>query len=285
MSHPNRDPSPSAQPIQIPRTLERPVYSFDCADRATLDALAPDLADLPLPFIRVQLVLNAGQMLDGLHHLPIPTTISRIRLPSTLAVPTPHDPSNLLPVYPTHLLAVSSPSTDVTPDAPLTLIPIHGVVLAANCASSILPPTTPTDINRDNSSDVLVLPLCPVILPSVNAFLVLRDFMYTHRVDALLDALFPTPLRLTHGAVRAALGSDEDRLRLATHLVCAQPGIRDLLGYAARVRELWHTVCWLGMDHAGLWDTINLAWELAIVALNLRHAVAARAQERVGTTN
>jgi hypothetical protein len=40
----------------------------------------------------------------------------------------------------------------------------------------------------------MVLPICPIVLPSVDAFLILRTFMYTHRVETLLDELLPLPV-------------------------------------------------------------------------------------------
>ncbi|KAJ7734788.1 hypothetical protein DFH07DRAFT_988068 [Mycena maculata] len=273
-----RQPAAPTTVVQLPRTLERQWPSSDLAARVTLDALAPDLAALPLPFIRMQLVLCARQMLAGLQALALPSTISHRHLRSTLTVPMPREQGGLQPLYPTHVLAVSPPSTNApSPDAPVALIPMHGVVLAANCTAPLLL-LAPTVTDPASAPGTLVLPVCPVTLPSLHAFLIVRAFMYTHRVDALLNALLPLPVRLTHAAVHAALASAEDRVRIAAHLTGAHPGIRHLLLYAGRVRELWHTVCWLGMDHGRLWDAINLAWELVILALNLAAGTHEREQ-------
>ncbi|KAJ7130417.1 hypothetical protein C8R44DRAFT_665548, partial [Mycena epipterygia] len=262
--HPqNQSFSTSTPTVQLPRTLKRPT-PCDPPARAILDVIAPELAELPLPFIRHQFSLRAGEMLAGIQDLVIPGTISRLCLPSTLTVPVPSNPSNDAPLYPTHVLAVSPRGAH--PDAPLILVPVHGIVLAANCAAPIL---RPGPVDSDSVRDKLILPICPAALPSVHALVVLRTYMYTHRLDTLIHALIPLPEPLAHAAVKTALGSAEEILRLATHLVCVRPGLEHLLAYAARVRELWQTVCCLGMFHAPLWDALDLAWELVIVALNL----------------
>lgn len=241
---------------------------------ATLDAIAPDLAELPLPFIRYQISLRAGEMLACLQDLEVPGTISRLGLPQTLTVAVPSNPRSAASFYPTHLLAVSP--SGAPPDAPLVLVPVHGIVFAANCAAPIL---RPGPVDSDSTQDKLILPICPVTLPSVHApLVVLRTYMYTHRLDTLIHALLPLPEPLAHAAVKTALGSAAEILRLATHLVCVRPGLGHLLAYAARVRELWQTVCCLGMFHAPLWDALDLAWELVIVALNLAVDVDQRPQ-------
>lgn len=259
--------------FELPRALERPIICSDSISRLTLDALAPELAELPLPFIHHQLALHTEQMLAGLEDLQVPGTIPHFLLPPTLAIALPHNCSNVELIYPTHVLAVSVPSRKS--DEPFALIPVHGIVVAAYCSAAVLHPAPSEDVCCP--PDTLTLPVCPVVLPSVQAFITLREYMYSQRIDTLFAALFPLPAPLAHTEVKTALASAATKLRLATHLICAHPGLAHLFGYAARVQEVWKTACCLGMYDAALWDALDLAWELVIVALNL----AVDAQETV----
>ncbi|KAJ7722788.1 hypothetical protein B0H16DRAFT_1431218 [Mycena metata] len=263
----NRPPSASIPTFQLPRTLERPAFVLDSLSRQSLDALAPELAEVPLPFIHHQLAVHADQMLADINSLPIPSTIPAMRLPRTLAVklPVASSDSDVEHIYPTHILAVSasSRSTLAALDAPLSLVAVHGVAFAANCTTAALRP-----VEYDaNTRGTLTLPLYRVALPSVQALLILRGYMYTHRIDMLLSAIFPLPAPLTYVEVKSALVSSATKLRLAMHLVSAHQGPAHILGYARRVQDIWRTVCCLGMYHVELWDALDLAWELVIVAL------------------
>ncbi|KAJ7172108.1 hypothetical protein C8R46DRAFT_1258044 [Mycena filopes] len=262
----NRPASTYLPTSRLPRTLDRPAFVPDTPPRQMLDALAPELVELPLPFIHHQLAVHADQMAEDISSFPIPGTIPAGRLPHALAVKLPSaSPGDVEHIYPTHILAVSTPSKTATPEAP-SLVAVHGIVFAANC---IAPKLRPVGENN-NPPGALYLPICPIALPSVPALLTLRTYMYNHRVDVLLSALFPLlPAPLTDAEVRSALASDRTKLRLATHLVCADPRPAQILGYAVRVQEVWRTVCCLGMYRAELWDALDLAWELVIIALNL----------------
>ncbi|KAJ6588169.1 hypothetical protein B0H19DRAFT_1366850 [Mycena capillaripes] len=262
-------PQPPYPSFELPRTLERPTLYSEAISRLTLDALAPDLAELPLPFIQHQLSLHTKQMLAGLRDLQLPRMIPPLPRP-TVTIPLPEDFSNVEPIYPTHVFAVSLPTA--LPGAPPTLVPIHGIVFAANCTAPILHGHSAPAGDTNSPPGSLVLPVCPIVLPSVQALIALLTYMYGQRIQLLFAALFPLPASLTHKAVKAALDCPDTRVKLATHLVCAHPGIAHLLGYAARVREVWRTACLLGMYHTELWDSLDLAWELVIVALNIAAA-------------
>ncbi|KAJ7175491.1 hypothetical protein C8R46DRAFT_873908, partial [Mycena filopes] len=251
---------------RLPRTLDRPVFVPDTPPRQMLDALAPELVDLPLPFIHDCIGVHTDQMVEAIGSIAIPGTIPAGPIPYAVVVQLPSaSPANVGHIYPTHILAVSTPSNTATPEA-LSLVAIHGIVFAANCTAPELRP-----VGENNSPPgALYLPICPIALPSVPALLTLRTYMYNHRVDVLLSALFPLlPAPLTDAEVRSALASDRTKLLLATHLVCADPRPAQILGYAVRVQDVWRTVWCLGMYRAELWDTLDLAWELVIIALNL----------------
>ncbi|KAJ6454445.1 hypothetical protein C8R47DRAFT_1252519 [Mycena vitilis] len=253
----------SAPTFELPRTLERPALCSEAASRLTLDALEPELANLPLPFIQHQLTLHTEQMLAGLRDLPVPSTMRPGRLTSTIVVMLPQRSSNADLIYPTHVLAVSVPTAQS--DAPLPLIPVHGIVFAAHCTAPILYREPP----GEDPPGTLRLPVCLVTLPSVPAFVAVRRYIYTQRIDLLFATFFPLPAPMTYPAIVAALESSETQVRLATHLASARPGVAHLLGYAACVRDVWKTAFRLGIYHIELWDALDLAWKLVIASLEL----------------
>ncbi|KAJ6464053.1 hypothetical protein C8R45DRAFT_1025092 [Mycena sanguinolenta] len=286
--------------VELPRTLERPPPTSDSTSRLGLDAIAPDLVDVPLPYIRHQIALQSEQMLVGLRDLLVPRALPRLGTPETLTIAVPdssHDGEP--PIYPTHVLAVFLPpesmltrTSTYTPerDATLTLVPIHGVVFAANCTSQILRPVPelePTmDETDEEEADTLILPVCPVCLPSVDALLVVRAYMYTKRVDALFADSIPLfdddddddhelPAHKTADLQSESPSSSTDTraLRFATRLA-HKPGwtVTHILGCASRVLDVWKTAWGLGLDvqhHTEFWDAVDFAWEVMILALNL----------------
>ncbi|KAJ7673471.1 hypothetical protein B0H17DRAFT_1335071 [Mycena rosella] len=203
--------------FQLPRTLERP--SFAEVPRAALLAAAPELAGASVDYIRKHLLATAPQMLAGTSALSpshLPSALPKCGLPPYITVPVfPRQDC----VYPTHVLALSNASPSGSADTHL-LFPIHALVLAAHCSKlPHLPPPAP------RASVSVHLPVLPLALPSAPAFSILHAFMYTHRLDAVLTALFPIPPRflhaLTHKTVRAALQSGADLHHLSAHLCAA----------------------------------------------------------------
>ncbi|KAJ6602455.1 hypothetical protein DFH09DRAFT_1257611 [Mycena vulgaris] len=255
--------------FQLPRTLGRP--SFTEIPRAALLAAAPDLGSASVEFIRKNLLATAPQMLAGTSALStshLPSALPKSSLPPYITVPLfqlqdcPH------PAYPTHALAVSNASPSGPADMHL-IVPIHALVLAAHCSKlPQLPPPAP------RASGSVHLPVLPLALPSAPAFSILHAFMYSHRLDAVLTALFPIPPRflhsLTHKTVRAALQSGADLHHLSAHLCAASTSnVQVLMTHTAHVKELWQDMVALGIDDAALWDTVELAYEIVLGALNL----------------
>ncbi|KAJ7471858.1 hypothetical protein FB451DRAFT_1089971 [Mycena latifolia] len=252
--------------FQLPRTLERP--SFAEVPRTALLAAAPDLGGASIEFIRKNLLATAPQMLAGTSALSpshLPSALPKCSLPPYLTVP-------LFPrqdcVYPTHTLAISNASPSGPTDMHL-VFPVHALVLAAHCSKlPQLPPPAP------RASSSVHLPVLPLALPSAPAFSILHAFMYTHRLDAVLTALFPIPPRflqsLTHKTVRAALQSGADLHHLSAHLCAASASnMQVLMTHTAHVKELWQDMVALGIDDAALWDTVELAYEIVLGALSL----------------
>ncbi|KAJ7280335.1 hypothetical protein C8J57DRAFT_1433960 [Mycena rebaudengoi] len=263
-----RQSSRSSSNLQLPRTLVRP--SFKEVSRAALIAASPDIGHLSVESVRKHLLSAAPQMLAGTSALSpsyLPTALPKSNIPPYLAVPLRPLQASVQPSYPTHALAISNASPSAS-DIHL-IFPIHALVLAAHCSKlPQLPPPAP------RAAGSVHLPVLPLSLPSAPAFSILHAFMYTHRLDTVLAALFPIPppfLRaLTPKTVRAALHSRADLHNLSMHLCAASSAdVQVLLTHTAHVTELWQDMVALGITDAALWDTVELAYEVVLGALNL----------------
>ncbi|KAJ7629419.1 hypothetical protein DFH06DRAFT_719742 [Mycena polygramma] len=252
--------------FQLPRSLVRP--SFTEVSRDALLAASPDLGNVSVEFIRKNLLATAPQMLAGTSALSpshLPSALPKTTLPPYITVPLFPSRDHIQPTYPTHALAISGP------DDMHLIFPIHALVLAAHCSKlPRLPPPAP----RPRASGSIHLPVLPLALPSAPAFSILHAFMYSKRLDAVLTALFPIPphfLRaLTHKTVRAALQSGPDLHHLSAHLCAASAAnVQVLMTHTAHVKELWQDMVALGIDDVALWDTVELAYEIVLGALNL----------------
>ncbi|KAG6832192.1 hypothetical protein H0H87_002302 [Tephrocybe sp. NHM501043] len=266
-----RRPSAQAAPsVQLPRTLARPPYAE--VSREAIVAAAPELADVPAEYIRRGLRPRANEMLAGISALApshLPSSMPRSRLPPSLSIPL-RTTSSSQPTYPTHILAVTSSKN---PSDTAQIFPVHSLVLAAQCSQlPCLPPS-----HQLPHSPTLQLPVLPLSIPSPAAFSVLHSYMYHHRLESVLKALFPMPSgflhSLSHDAVQAALASGPTLHQLSSYLCSSVSGNpQALTSHAAHVKELWQTMAALGLHDPELWDTIDLAWEVILGAFNLAAA-------------
>ncbi|KAJ7130511.1 hypothetical protein C8R44DRAFT_775635 [Mycena epipterygia] len=218
----------------------------------------------------------------------LPTTLPRSHLPQHLTVPlrAPSGHAAGPPSYPTHALAISPSGKDV--GSPHAIFPVHAVVLAAHCAAL---PRLPRPAHSSHAS-LVALSVLPLTLPSPQAFAILHNFMYTHRLAPALASLLPLPPAFlaslerpstshsrshsqdaAHAAILSALASGTARHSLAAHLHAASGGsLTALMGHAGHVKELWQDMVALGLYDAPLWDALDLAWEVVLGALNLAAA-------------
>lgn len=286
-------PAPISSPsVQLPRTLARPPFAE--VSRDAIMAAAPELANVPAEYIRRNLRPRANQyvpfhnlsaikhtylrlaphrMLAGISALApshLPTSLPKSHLPSSLNIPL-RATSASQPTYPTHILAVSASRSSSNDQ--LMVFPVHSVVLASHCA---LLPRLPAS-HQQPHSPTLQLPVLPLSLPSPVAFSILHTFMYTHRLESVLKALFPVPAgflqSLSHEAVQSALASGSTLHQLSSYLCSsASSNLHTLTTHAAHVKELWQNMAALGLHDPELWDTIDLAWEIVLGALNLAAA-------------
>ncbi|KXN87159.1 Clampless protein 1 [Leucoagaricus sp. SymC.cos] len=267
MAHQQQHLPTQSPAVQLPRTLSRP--RFTDVSRDALIAASPDLADVPPEYIRRGLRQNPTPMLCGVNSVSLPPSLPRSQLTSTIKAPL--RPSSSEPAYPTHLLAISPAKSSGSSSEQIHLFAIHSVVFAANCARlPALPASSPSPSVNGN----LTLPVLPFSLPSPAAFHVVHQYLYTHRLDAVMTSLgFPSSpfiQNLTHQTVRSALQSPDTLHQLAV-LLCQQTGgnLGKLTGLTVRVKDLWQDMVSLGLYEMELWDTLDLAWEILLGSLNL----------------
>lgn len=207
-------------------------------------------------------------MMTGAAALTIPSTIRQSHLPAHLNVGCRHTAGA---AYPTHLLAVG-PSRPTSADQTLALVPTHALVLAAHCARA-----PPLDASAPHpSGSMLPLRVVRMTLPSPAAFSIIHTYMYNHRSDAVVQALFPSlPENVarqfrTREAVLGALASGQTKHQLAAHLAHVESSnLSRLSACAAHVKDVWQDMVSLGMCDPQLWDTIDLCWEIVLASLNL----------------
>ncbi|KAF8152966.1 hypothetical protein B0H34DRAFT_663238 [Crassisporium funariophilum] len=255
--------------IQLPRTLSRPPFAE--VSREAIMAVAPELANVPAEYIRRGLRPKAHLMLAGISALPsshMPSSMLKSHVPASLSIPI--RASSGQPTYPTHVLAVASSKSSGTEHT--LLFPVHNIVIASQCSAlPRLPFSSPP------TSSTLHVPVLPLALPSPAAFKVLHSYLYNHSLDGVLKSLFPLPSgflqSLSHHTVQSTLASGTSLHQLSTYL-CQSAGssLQVLTTHAAHVKELWQDMVALGLHDPELWDTVDLAWEIILGALNLAAA-------------
>ncbi|KAH7928373.1 hypothetical protein BV22DRAFT_1004964 [Leucogyrophana mollusca] len=272
MSHFPTQPSAPSN-VQLPRTLQRPPYAE--VPRQNVAAVAPELADVPLEYVRRGLRVKANQMLAGIAALSpshLPSSMPRSQIHHTSSLTIPLRPSQHSPSYPTHVLALSKSSSQ---DGSATLLATHSLVLASHCAS--LPRLPHSAPSHPNASGV-TLPVLPLSVPSPAAFAPLHTFLYTHSAATFLSTLLPA---VPHSflstltapqAVRGTLASGPALHTLSTHLLSQTPhhnSMGALTSVAQNIAAVWRNAVALGVHDPELWDCLDLAWEVVLGAMNL----------------
>jgi hypothetical protein len=179
----------------------------------------------------------------------IPATVARALLPPSIALPASS-------TAPTHILAVASSSKSAGP-ATVALFPTHGLLLLSSCA---LLPALP----RARAGTA---PVVPISVPSAETFPALHAYLYTRSQLALLSAALCLAIPPS-----AAAGPSDPAKRAGqlAHALLAAAGADAgrLMAIAKRVNGLWRNACALGVDDAELWDTLDLAWDAVLGAMN-----------------
>lgn len=102
----------------------------------------------------------------------------------------------------------------------------------------------------------------------------LYEYMYTQRLDHVLMKLLPLPMDFldgfSHTAVVEARKSRSTIQQLGMHLSQHERGnFQNLMAHASRVKDLWQTMVTLRVYTIELWDTLDLAWDVVLSALNV----------------
>jgi hypothetical protein len=179
----------------------------------------------------------------------LPASASRASLPASIAIPASSS-------APTHILAISS-SSKTSPSPNASLFATHNLVLLSSCA---LLPSLPQAYSG-------AAPLVPLALPSVDTFSVLHGFLYTHdQVKFLSSALC---LNIPASAAGPSSDAGKRSSQLAGALLQASGGdVSRLMAIAKRINGIWRNACALGVHDTDLWDSMDLAWEAVLGAMN-----------------
>ncbi|KAJ7752509.1 hypothetical protein DFH07DRAFT_745035 [Mycena maculata] len=251
--------------MRLPSTLARPQSS-------NVQPVAC-IPGIPVQFIHHALRENAPQTLAGIIALAshLPRTIPKSHLQPAITVPLTGLSTSAQP--PSHVLALSSvPSENQRSDTPQALFFIHAIILTTYCTN-----IRAMAYSFTSESSHATLPIHPLTLPSVPAFAILYDWMYTYRLDAALGSLLPFRLEFLErvsqrGAaeISTALASGDICLALANHLChTASSNCAALFAHVGHIKELWQDMVFLGICHAELWSMLDLAWKVLLVALHL----------------
>lgn len=210
------------------------------------------------------------KVLGGVKPAPLPSSPA---LPQELAIMI----NDLSSEMPSHMLAVySAQANDASSNRrnKVTLYPSHNIILAAHCANLPLlrSITHPPPKVAGSSITVPVVPLC---IPAAELYAPLSMYLYTKRADLLLRSLLPVvpPTSINVYASpdetpEEAAQQRQNVLSFARQLAATYTP-HALLQYAMRVNGLWRNVCALGIFDSGIWETIDTAWEVLLLALGM----------------
>ncbi|KAG0703534.1 hypothetical protein DFH29DRAFT_981858 [Suillus ampliporus] len=257
--------------VQLPRKLQRPAYAE--VPRQNIAAIAPELSEVPMDYVRRGLKLQANQMLAGIAALSpshLPSSMPRSQLHHTPSLTVPIRPSGSSSSYPTHILALSRSSN--SSDSYVTLVATHSLILASNCASL---PRLPPSASSHGAAVSVTLPVLPLTIPAPAAFSPLHTFLYTHSAPQLLSVLLPAvpgsflSTLTSPQALRGTLASGPALHTLSAHLMASAPGMGALTNVAQNIAAVWRNAVALGVHDPELWDCLDLAWEVILGAMNL----------------
>jgi hypothetical protein len=164
---------------------------------------------------------------------------------------------------PTHMFAVYSrlaPGSPPLATRHVILYPIHNIIFASHCANL---PQLPSYIKQDipdSPGSTITLPVIPLCLPSPDTFAQLSGYLYTRRSTALLTSLLPCPPPLDTPL-------DSKTIPEFSHKLAITYTTHAMMKYAMRVNGLWRNVCALGLFDQGIWDAMDIAWEVLLTAL------------------
>ncbi|KIK98879.1 hypothetical protein PAXRUDRAFT_133258 [Paxillus rubicundulus Ve08.2h10] len=248
----------SMSTVTLPRYLSRP--AFRELSKETISAVAPELADTELNYIRDGLQCLGPDMLQvlaGVKAEPISNVLPK-DLPAVV--------NDLSSDMPTHMLAVYSRQVNATTKRRVTLFPIHNIILAAHCANLPMLPTSNV-AHPETAGSSISVPVVPLCIPAPEVFPQLSTFLYTKRIDHLLASLLPSPVPQQLYRDDPTSDSVHNLLQQFASKLATTYSDKALLAHAMAVNGLWRNACALGIDDEKLWCALDVAWEVLITAL------------------
>ncbi|KAF8321797.1 hypothetical protein DL93DRAFT_1471407 [Clavulina sp. PMI_390] len=242
--------------VSFPRLLDRPVPVIDDSRLMYLDARmrSRSLADFSVDVENDKLPMVYGLGCLSAIQDEVFTTSSSIVVPSSIDIAL----TKLTGMLPTHLVAVS----DTTEKNVLVrYFPIHASVYASQCANFPLPPGSleqppPSPYFGANGQPFLRLPVI-LIKAHVPTFHLIQTALYTRSYREVLRDLvprIPPSIEPTLGdvtSVAEAIGSDT-------------PSGIEIVATCFNILSLWETVHRLCLYDEQLYETVDLAWAIAL---------------------
>lgn len=161
-------------------------------------------------------------------------------------------------------MAVYSSAKTLSKATPITLFPVHAIVLAANCAR--LPPlrkSVNAILNNTAQDNEVIAPVVPLCLPSAATFSQLILYLYTKKPEVL----FTTPFLPV--SMPEILQKDRSSLQISSFAATLAQTYTSqaLLSYTKAVHGLWQNVCALGVFSEDLSEAIDLMWQVLLTAI------------------
>ncbi|KAG6890362.1 hypothetical protein C0992_002086 [Termitomyces sp. T32_za158] len=264
-------PLPSSSntvPVALPKELGRPMYQE--VTREALVACSSSFTQVPAAYLRDSFELIGPHALKSLASVR-PQPFSPNKLPSEVEVKLECDD----PLNPTHMLAIYGPPSASTLSTPMskrqvTLYPVHAHFLAIHC--SRLPPFIPFEDTVVKPKSLFKIPVRTLCLPSPSTYARLSTYIYTRNSNALLSSLMPCPPPvgiITPAAPALPLPSDEHRKLVMAYVyqIASKFTSQTILKHSTVVHGLWQNTCALGIFDDGLWEVIDVAWQILLAAI------------------
>ncbi|CDO77440.1 hypothetical protein BN946_scf184857.g47 [Trametes cinnabarina] len=289
-----QSPQPAAGPsVEFPRWLPRPANFPQFIDRANIDACSESVHGVPHQYILNGLETAGPSMWQLVQNAQFDAQKFAHNLPHELQVViadyTMWAAASPLPQsFPTHVLALwEAPSASPSP-APtqggvnpipgrrkVRLVPVHNLVLAANCAHWFPLPTQASVpqkrvvVNNGGApGTALTLPVVPLAVPHVESFHQLLYCLYTHKVSKLLDQLVPVarpPFALPSPANPKP--ANMHYIRETGRRLAARYNPWAIVGMLQHVIGLWKNACYLGVSDRRMWLAIDWSWDMLLTGL------------------
>ncbi|OSD01040.1 hypothetical protein PYCCODRAFT_1370063 [Trametes coccinea BRFM310] len=281
-------PQSAAGPsVEFPRWLPRPANFSQPINRANIDACGEGVHGVPHQYILNGLETAGPSMWHLVQNAQFDSQKFAHHLPQELQVViadyTMWAAASPLPQsFPTHVLALWENASAGAPGAnasagrrKVRLVPVHNIVLAANCANWFPLPAPNTSAhkrvivnNGGAPGTALTLPVVPLAVPHVESFHQLLYCLYTHKVSKLLDQLVPVarpPFVLPSAANPKP--ANMHYIRETGRRLAARYNPWAIVGMLQHVIGLWKNACYLGVSDRRLWLAIDWSWDMLLTGL------------------